>query len=140
MNITLITLHNDNLYGTIRTCIPHGKDGQRVNDGRKTSFSKGGRPGVRYLRGNGETLVDAQDCTRGQTRETMAYQAKHTGQPQGERNANRREGITLTSVSSTDLSHTSVQPVSDRPCVALPCCHFTHTGPVLSTRSQYAFV
>jgi hypothetical protein len=94
-NTSCIQLHSDNMYGTIKTCIPHGKDGQRVNDGRKASFSKGGRPGVRDLRGYSEAVVASKDCTGRQTGQAMAHQAKHTGQPQGERNANRRVTISV---------------------------------------------
>lgn len=103
-NNACIPLHSANICGTIKTCIQHGKDGQSVSYGRQASFSKGGSPGVRNLRGYGEAVVASKDCTRGETWQAMAHQAKHTGEPQRERNANRR-GLTI-SVSATPRLYT----------------------------------
>lgn len=124
-----ISLHFDTLYGTILECIQHGKDGQRVSYGRQAAFSKGGCTSVRSLTRDGQAVVAAQDCTRRQTWQAMAYQAKHARQPQGARNATREvvHSLAISPVAPSVLpdcfQHASNTPLGDATCL-----HFTHAA------------
>jgi hypothetical protein len=121
-----ILLHIDTLCGTILECIQHGKDGQSVSYGGQASFSKGGCTSVRSLTRDGQAMASAQDCTRGQTWQTMAHQAKHARTSQRARNAHRGKLNTTLAISLPATPRLSpeapAREPSGNPMLTLPVC------------------
>jgi hypothetical protein len=128
-------------YAIVSVYLKHGKGGYSVNDRTTLPNSRGGSNGTESINGYCTAAYQAQGAWSRQGWGEIPYFCRGIRTvSEDSTNRQRREQVNTLASSpvAPRLTPGLFRKQASILCVALPVCHFTHTGQVVSTTIQCA--